>query len=109
MPFEDAGALPPHPRPNFGDRGKIRTAGRVRKEGVGGSALVPSSPVIASDYQTAPRGTRRKACLAPLNTARTGQVLPDEEMPTSPHFKCRHEGRREIRTSVKSSVRQLLI
>ena len=51
------------------------------EEGRGGSALVTSSPVIASDYQTAPRGARRKACLAPLTTARKGQVLPDEEMP----------------------------
>jgi hypothetical protein len=31
---------------------------------------------ITSDYQTAPTGTRRRACLAPLNTARKGQVLP---------------------------------
>lgn len=53
---------------------------RVREgRGEGGSVLVIPSSVIASDYQTAPRGTRRKACLAPLNTARKGQFLPDEE------------------------------
>jgi hypothetical protein len=34
---------------------------------------VIASPVIASDYQTVPRGTRRKACLALLGTARKGQ------------------------------------
>ena len=61
--------------------GKIQERGRVRKGGgEGGSVLVIPSSVIASDYQTVPRGTRRKACLAPLNTARKGQVLPDEEM-----------------------------
>ena len=42
---------------------------------------------IACDYQTAPRGTRRKACLAPLTTAWEGQVLPDrgEAQPLSPN------------------------
>ena len=48
--------------------------------GEGGSVLVIPSPVIASDYQTALRGARREARLAPLTTARKGQVLPDEEM-----------------------------
>jgi len=46
----------------------------------GGSVPVIPSPVIASVYQAAPRGARQRACLAPLNTAWKGQVLPDEEM-----------------------------
>jgi hypothetical protein len=69
--------------------GRVRTGG-----GESGSALVLTSPVTASDYQTAPRGTRRKRALHPSPRPGRDRSCPTAEEPRPSSLKgwCRSRG-----------------
>lgn len=62
--------------PSLGESGAVREvegAGRGERVGRGWSS---PRPFIACDYQTAPRGTRRRACLDPPTNAQQDRSLP---------------------------------